>query len=134
VQLDLEELPERLCVEISNHLPLKQETGMKQSEGTLSCYRGINLNSKIKAEMADAGVTALWVSRNSTFFPPQREVIFQCTVLSFGVSSIQLKHYRVRVEQCYLISGFRINPLVDRAPSQKYHLGTRFLRCSKELS
>ena len=31
-----------------------------------------------------------------------------CFVL-LGVSSNQLKHYRVRVEQCYLISGFRLN-------------------------
>ena len=31
------------------------------------------------------GVTARWVSRNSTFFPLQRAVIFQCTVLSSSV-------------------------------------------------
>ena len=31
-----------------------------------------------------------------------------CFVL-LGVSLNQLKHYRVRVEQCYLISGFRFN-------------------------
>jgi hypothetical protein len=38
-------------------------------------------NSKNTTNPSD-GVAARWVSRNSIFFPPQREVIFQCTVLS----------------------------------------------------
>jgi hypothetical protein len=33
-----------------------------------------------------------------------------CFVL-LGVSPNQLKHYRVRTEQCYLISGFRLRSM-----------------------
>jgi hypothetical protein len=57
-----------------------------------------------------------------------------CFVL-LGVSSIQLKHYRVRVEQCYLISGFRIStPLGARALGKGHLPRSRFNRVARAFS
>jgi hypothetical protein len=53
--------------------------------------------------------------RNSTFFPPQGAVIFQCTVLSSSAFlPSQLKLNRVAAKQCYSISEFRFNSPRER--------------------
>src|ERR1700686_1050584 len=73
-------LPEPL-EQVANGVVHREASGNGRCCFTASQYPTCRRNSKNTTSPPN-GVTARGVSRNSTFFPPQREVIFQCTVLS----------------------------------------------------